>query len=58
MLDGQQEISAADCETASNTVLEEAVVEERAADVRVIQRITRLHMSPLPDAERSGHRMV
>ena len=54
MLDEQQEISTTKSETASNAVLEEAIVEERAADVQVIQRITRFHSSPLPDAETLG----
>src|SRR5512141_960505 len=50
MLDEQHERSTVDSETVSSAVLEEAVVEERAADVQVIQRITRFHTSPLPDA--------
>jgi uncharacterized membrane protein len=54
MFDEQQEISTAESETVSNAVLEEAVVEERLADVQVIQRITRFHRSPLPDAETLG----
>ncbi len=51
MLDKQQELTAIECGTVSSAVLEEAIVEERAADVQVIQRITRFHTSPLPDAE-------
>jgi uncharacterized membrane protein len=54
MVEEQQEMSAADSETVSRTVLEEALVKERAADIQVIQRITRFHMSPLPDAETLG----
>jgi uncharacterized membrane protein len=54
MLDEQQESSAAESETVSSAVLEEAIIEERAADVQVIQRITRFHSSPLPDAETLG----
>src|SRR5262245_8168505 len=51
MLDEQQETSTAEPKTVSNAVLEEAIVEERAAGFQVIQRITRFHASPLPDAE-------
>jgi uncharacterized membrane protein len=51
MLDERPQMSTAESEEVSSTVLEEAVVEERAADVQVIQRITRFHSSPLPDAE-------
>ena len=51
MLDEQQETTTAESKTASSAVLEKAVVEERAADFQVIQRITRFHSSPLPDAE-------
>jgi uncharacterized membrane protein len=51
MLDEPHEISTASSETVSSAVLEEAIVEERAADVQVIQRITRFHSGPLPDAE-------
>src|SRR5262245_24994746 len=47
----QDESGSRECETISSAVLDEAVVAERSADVQVIQRITRLHMSPLPDAE-------
>lgn len=51
MLDERQESSTADCATVSSTVVEEALVDERAADVQVIQRITRFHSGPLPDGE-------
>jgi uncharacterized membrane protein len=54
MLDEQQEMAAMDSETVSSTVVEEELVKERAADVQVIQRITRFHMSPLPDADTLG----
>ena len=54
MLDEQQELSTAESETVSCAVLEESVVEELAADVQVIERITRFHSSPLPDAETLG----
>ena len=49
MLDEQQE--AADPATNSSAVLQEALVEERAADVQVIQQITSFHSTPLPDAD-------
>ena len=51
MLDERQATSTAESETVSSAVLEEAIVEERAADIQVIQRITRFHSGPLPDAE-------
>ena len=51
MLDEQQESSTTECATVSSTVVEEAVVEERAADLQLIQRITRFHSGPLPDGE-------
>jgi uncharacterized membrane protein len=51
MRDQEQETSTAESEAVGSAILEEAVVRERAADVHVIQRITRLHRSPLPDAE-------
>ncbi len=49
MLDEQQEISTSESETVSSAVLEEEIVEERAADIQLIQRITRFHSSSLPD---------
>jgi uncharacterized membrane protein len=54
MLDEQQDLSTAESETVSSAALEESIVEELAADVQVIQRITRFHSSPLPDAETLG----
>jgi hypothetical protein len=38
MLDAPQEISTAESAAVSNTVLEEAIVVERAADIRVLAR--------------------
>ena len=54
MLDEQQELSTAESETVSSDVPEESIAEDLAADIQVIQRITRFHSSPLPDAETLG----
>jgi uncharacterized membrane protein len=47
----EQETSTASSETESFLFLEEPQVQERTANVQVIQRITSYHSTPLPDAE-------
>jgi len=42
---------AADPEGSSSVVVEEPLVEERAAELQVIQQITSFHSTPLPDAD-------
>jgi uncharacterized membrane protein len=49
MLDEQQETGFIDSEVVTTATLDDSLVEP-VADVHVIQRITRFHSTPLPDA--------